>query len=73
MRLNGGMTLTSSPAADTMREAAALMRRERGAHEFYRAVADWLDDFATEIDAGHYWRDAAALTVANTYLGGSNG
>jgi len=71
-------------SANELRQAAALMRKERGAHEFYLAVADWLDATAHRIDMGkprkggvlpgrnnHSWRGSRqALAVARAYLQG---
>lgn len=55
----------------TLWEAARLMRRERGAHSFYRAVADWLDAAALVLMSSPNAVKANALTVARAYLGES--
>ena len=68
---------------ETLRQAAALMRRERGANPFFCAVADWLVATAAEHEtasSGNSTIDAffaefntapdhAALAAAREYLG----
>jgi hypothetical protein len=54
--------------AETLWEAAVMMRRERGAHAFYRAVAEWLDVTAADVGSSSLAYHAA-LAAARAYLG----